>query len=87
MSTQTLSSRDFNQHPGIAKKSAAKGPVIITDRGKPTHVLLSYQEYRKLVGQRSLLDALAMEADIEFEPPRHEGRFHVPVDFETDVSD
>ena len=69
----TLSSREFNQDTGRAKKAAARGPVFITDRGKPAHVLLSIEEYRRLAGtHRKIADALAMPgiADIEFEPPR-----------------
>lgn len=37
----TLSSREFNQDTSRAKKAADAGPVIITDRGRPAHVLLS----------------------------------------------
>lgn len=40
-----FSSRQFNQDVGAAKKAALEGPVIITDRGKPTHVLLSVDAY------------------------------------------
>ena len=58
---------DTEWHPEI------EGPIFITDRGKPAHVLLSIEEYRRLAGQRrSLAEALSMPglADIEFEPPR-----------------
>jgi prevent-host-death family protein len=71
----TLSSREFNQDASKAKKAAKKGPVFITDRGKPAHVLLSIEDYRRLAGgQRKIADALAMPGgeDIEFEPPRAE---------------
>lgn len=47
MST-TFSSREFNQDTGRAKKAASDGPVFITDRGRPAHVLLSIEEYRKI---------------------------------------
>jgi prevent-host-death family protein len=73
MTITTLSSREFNQDTGRAKKAAADGPVFITDRGKPAHVLLSIEEYRRITGgHRKIADALAMPgiADIEFEPPR-----------------
>jgi hypothetical protein len=43
---KTFSSRQFNQHVGAAKKAALAGPVVITDRGKPTHVLLSVEDYK-----------------------------------------
>ena len=54
MPITTLTSREFNQDSGRAKKAAEKGPVIITDRGKPSHVLLSIAEYRRLA--RALAD-------------------------------
>jgi prevent-host-death family protein len=73
MTITTLTSREFNQDTSRAKKAAAEGPVFITDRGKPAHVLLSIEEYRRLTGgHRKTADALAMPgvADIELEPPR-----------------
>lgn len=73
MTITTLSSRELNQDLGRAKKAARSGPVFITDRGKPAHVLLSYEEYQRLTRQRrSIADTLAMPdaADIEFEAPR-----------------
>lgn len=74
MSTTTISSREFNQDAGGAKKAADKGPVIITDRGRPAHVLLSFEDYQKLLGAGpSLLDMLAQKEqgnDFDFEPPR-----------------
>ena len=50
MSVAKISSRDFNQDVGKAKRAASKGPVIITDRGEPALVLLSIAEYQKLTG-------------------------------------
>jgi prevent-host-death family protein len=85
MAITTISSREFNQDTGRAKKAAAKGPVFITDRGLPAHVLLSIEEYRKLTGKRqNMMDLLAMpEAEsIEFEPPRLGDDLAVPFDFE-----
>jgi len=73
MTITTLSSREFNQDTSRAKKAATQGPVFITDRGKPAHVLLSIEEYQRLAGERrKIADALAMPgiADIEFNPPR-----------------
>ncbi|MDG2530057.1 type II toxin-antitoxin system Phd/YefM family antitoxin [Caulobacter endophyticus] len=78
MPITTLSSREFNQDASGAKKAAANGPVFITDRGQPRHVLLSIEEYRRLTGdRRSIVDALAQpDAEtpvsdfVEFEPPR-----------------
>ncbi len=84
MAITTLSSREFNQDTSRAKKAARNGPVFITDRGKPAHVLLSIEEYRKLNrGGGSILDLLAMPgvADIEFDPPRLRGELFRPADF------
>ena len=50
MMPTTLSSREFNQDTSRAKKAAADGPVFITDRGRPAHVLLTIEDYQKLGG-------------------------------------
>ena len=84
MAIATISSREFNQDSGRAKRAARRGPVFITDRGRPAHVLLSIEEYRKLSGAKeNLLDLLAMPeaAEIGFEPPRLSGRLYHPADF------
>jgi prevent-host-death family protein len=43
-----LSSREFNQDTGRAKNAARSGPVFITDRGRPAHVLLTFEDYERL---------------------------------------
>jgi prevent-host-death family protein len=56
-----LTSRSFNQDTGRAKKASSTGPVFITDRGKPSHVLLSIRDYRKFSEKgKSIADLLAM---------------------------
>lgn len=68
----TLSSREFNQDAGRAKKAARQGPVFITDRGKASHVLLSIEEYKRLTGaSENIADLLALPGseDIEIEIP------------------
>lgn len=73
MAITTLSSRELNQDVTKAKKASKNGPVFITDRGKPAHVLLSFEEYQRLARQRrNIADALAMPGveDIDFTPPR-----------------
>jgi len=80
----TLSSREVNQDLSRAKRASRKGPVFITDRGRPAHVLLSIKEYQEITKKRmSIADMLAMpDADlIEFEPPRLEEEFPRPADF------
>jgi prevent-host-death family protein len=76
MTVTTMTSREFNQDTSRAKKAAAKGPVIITDRGQPAHVLLTIEEYQRLTGHAmSLVEALAQpgDGDFAFEPPRAGG--------------
>jgi prevent-host-death family protein len=83
MGITTLSSREFNQDAGRAKKAAEKGPVFITDRGRPAHVLLSIEEYRKLTGAgRSLAELVAQKegGDFDFDPPKL-GEISRPVEF------
>jgi PHD/YefM family antitoxin component YafN of YafNO toxin-antitoxin module len=73
MAITTISSGEFNQDTSRAKKAARLGPVIITDRGKASHVLLSIEEYQKLSGANtSIVDWLVMPeaADIDFETDR-----------------
>lgn len=75
MARTTLSSRELNHDVSSAKKAAQEGPVVITDRGKPSHVLMTYGEFQRLSGKRrNLAEALAMPglASIDFDPPRAE---------------
>jgi prevent-host-death family protein len=73
MKVTTFSSREFNQAASQAKRAANDGPVFITDRGKPAHVLMSMALYQRLSGsQQKIADLLAMPRteDIELEIPR-----------------
>ena len=78
----TISSRKFNQDASGAKKATKQGPVFITDRGHTAHVLLSFEDYEKLVGGLSLLDAIAQTGDVDFdfEPSKLTGTLHKPAD-------
>lgn len=78
----TISSREFNQDTSSAKKATRQGPVIITDRGRPAHVLLSIEDYQILTGiNANIVELLVMPeaADIEFETERAL-IIHRPVD-------
>lgn len=73
MTITTLSSRQFNQDASKAKKAAMTGPVFITDRGRPAHVLLTFDEYKKITGGHAkIADLLAMPGieDIELDIPQ-----------------
>ena len=63
-----ISSRDFNQDVSHAKRLARIEPVFITDRGKPTHVLMSIEAFRQITGQtETVVDLLAMPGLAEFD--------------------
>lgn len=60
-----LTSREFNRDVSLAKRAAATEPVLITDRGRPTHVLMSIGEYRRLTGEgESIVELLAMPENV-----------------------
>jgi len=80
---RTISSREFNQDAAGAKRAARKGPVFITDRGRPAHVLMTVEEYRRLSKTNvSIVDLLAGDPEIEFEPPKLGSIGFRPVDFD-----
>lgn len=73
MTITSISSREFNQGASEAKRAANNGPVFITDRGRPAHVLMSIELYQRITGShKKIADLLAMPgiADAEFEAPR-----------------
>jgi len=73
---KVVSSREFNQDVSSAKRAARLEPVFVTDRGKPTHVLMSIDAFRQLSGQNeSIVDLLAMPAaaEIDLEAARADG--------------
>ena len=74
MSLFTYSSREFTRDVSAAKRAAEKGPVFITDRGRPAYALLRIEDYYKLQGQptKSLLEvmnAIPGGEAIDFEAP------------------
>jgi prevent-host-death family protein len=78
-----MTSREANQDFSRAKREARLGPVIITERGRPANVLMSYDEYKKLTGKpKSLLDLLAAPAqkEVDFEPPPRQKAAPRPID-------
>ena len=83
MLMQSISSREFNQDVSKAKRAAEQGPVFITDRGTPAHVLLTIEEYYRLASSTvSVAELLAMpeSAEFEFEAVRPPSRVLREVD-------
>jgi prevent-host-death family protein len=85
MAVTKISSREFNQNVSRARRAADSGPVIITDRGEPSYVLLRHDEYQRLTkdepGIRELLYCPGME-DIEFDPPKLGNGIFRPADLD-----
>lgn len=64
----TVTAAEFNRSPSRVKNAASSEPVIITEHNKPSFVLLSYDEYRRLTATpENLADWLEMDEDIDFE--------------------
>lgn len=69
--SRVIASREFNQNVSQARRAAETELVIITDRGKPAHVLMSYAQFRELTSEHpDIAELLVMREDIDFEPPR-----------------
>jgi prevent-host-death family protein len=85
MPITTISSRQFNQELGRAKKCAEKGPVFVTDRGRPAFVLLKIEDYNRITHQeKSIVELLAMPEGapvFDFDFPRLEFKPR-PVEFD-----
>ncbi len=63
MATKKLTSREFNQDTGGAKRAAESGPIYITDRGRPSHVLLTFADYQRLAANQPGIIELLSEPE------------------------
>ena len=89
MGMTTITSREFNQDASGAKRKALRGPVFITDRGRPGHVLLTIEDYRRIQGKRqSVAESLAQtgaDSDFDFDFEEFKNReVAKPFEFESD---
>ncbi|EER47076.1 MULTISPECIES: type II toxin-antitoxin system prevent-host-death family antitoxin [Actinobacillus] len=82
-----MTSREFNQRSSQAQKYALEEPVIITNRGTPAFVLMSYTEYEKVQQAkpfRSALEALLPidndDVELELQPRSRAQRRPVDLD-------
>ena len=74
-----VSAREFNKDVSAAKRAVAWAPVIITDRGRPSHVLLSIADYRRLLAdERSIVDWLSGDDGVDLEPGRLDLQVEAP---------
>ena len=66
---KSVTSRAFNQDVSQAKRLARLEPVFVTDRGKPTHVLMSIDAFRALAAPaETLIDLLAIDEPVAADP-------------------
>ena len=73
MRPHNISNQAFEQDPERMLRMANERPVVISDEGEPSHVLLSWANYRHLVeGRQNLVAKLCAPglSDINFEPER-----------------
>lgn len=71
--TVTFTSREFHRYPRRGRRAALSGPVLITDRNKPSLVVMTAKDHERLVGRGiSLFDVLMPDDDqkFDFEPPK-----------------
>jgi prevent-host-death family protein len=74
--------RGLNRKSLRVKEAANRGPVFITLRGRPTHVLLTVENYSRLAGKGlKTADMLAVPSgeDVEFDPPRLPSSLSRPI--------
>ncbi len=85
MSETRMSSREANQDFSRAKRAVKDGPVIITERGRPSQVLISYEHYRRLTGaEPNILELLAATDAADIDLPLPERRIEPTLEIETD---
>lgn len=89
---KSITSRELNQRTHETQKAARQAPLLITQRGKPDLVMMSYQEYEKTLANKpepSFLESwlalskdLADVSDIELDIPPRRPYQRRPVEFD-----
>lgn len=67
-----MTAQEFQERLAEARSLARISPVFITDEGRNDQVLMSYEEYRRLLGKsRSIAEAIGYSeaAFVDFELP------------------
>lgn len=63
----TIIAQAFNQNPSAAKRAAKLGPVVITEHGRKTPVLMSFEAFSEFsqnaAPRRTLLDLAYPESE------------------------
>jgi prevent-host-death family protein len=78
-----LTVSEVNQDFSLAQSAVVKGPLVITKRGKPSLVLMTYDDYVRSTGKtKSLIELLHVPGleDYDFEEfPRLDGKVNPAV--------
>ena len=82
----TMTATQFNRFPSSVKQHLDESdePVLVTDRGKPSMVVMRYADYAGVSDKPPIVnvaDWLRMDVDVDFEVPKI-GIGLRPVDFE-----
>ncbi len=75
MTVSYMTAAAFNQNPSRAKREARNHPVVITERGRNSYVLMRYEDYEANLPRQTLYDALndpRPEADFDWGPERYD---------------
>ncbi|MDT0582173.1 MULTISPECIES: prevent-host-death protein [Alteromonadaceae] len=73
MSSDTFTSRQFNQDPSSVKRAAKNGPVKITERGVVAFMMMNIDDYLEITGKTStILDLVSAPntQDIQLDVPK-----------------
>ena len=77
MAITTLTSREFHQDSARVKRAAQSGPVIITDRGKPSLVVQRYEDFQALAGDAPMRKLVSI-AEALYKPGADEIELELP---------
>lgn len=64
-----VTSREFNQNSSLVQRKAEKEHVIITKRGKPNLVILSFEEYQAINKKPQTIWEVITGCDVDVELP------------------
>lgn len=69
-----ISSEELQRRPVTARRRASEGPVVVTERGRPTHVLLSIEAYQALLAAQMARHTVDSKGPSSSEPPDDDSR-------------
>ncbi|MBF7073629.1 prevent-host-death protein [Glaciecola sp. MH2013] len=65
MSSDTFTSRQFNQDPSSVKRAAKNGPVKITERGVVAFMMMNIDDYLEITGKTATIVDLLSTSDTQ----------------------